>query len=172
MVIAESVKPSHSSFEGEKQQHKHFDREVREMVSAITHRLTDLQKSGSTHQEIEDEHGVRLITLAGTNSGASLRTELDEKTGIHISEADPLAESDALSTFVNSNFQAVNNSILMGGSYSTNDPGVHVDISDFAEHQGHKPEKKGKKGKKKDKKEGHKGDRKEGHKGDRSEHSD
>ncbi|KAK9275291.1 hypothetical protein L1049_022553 [Liquidambar formosana] len=56
-----------------------------------------------------------------------------------------------LRTYVNSNFQAINNSIMLGGSYSTNDPGVHMDISDFFEHNGHKPDKHGKKGKKKEK---------------------
>lgn len=162
MVIAESEKPN--SFEEEKQ-HKQFDREVREMVSAITHRLSDLHKPGSSsHHEVnENEHGARIITLAGTNSGASLRSELDEKIGFH-GEAPP-AEFDALSTFVNSNFQAVNNSIMMGAGYTAHDPGVHLDVSDFVEPHEPKPEKKGKKGKKKKKD-------KEAHSGGPSHHSD
>ncbi|KAK7412471.1 hypothetical protein VNO78_03935 [Psophocarpus tetragonolobus] len=131
--------------------HRHLDREIREMVSAITHRVTDFQKSGSTHHsEKEDEHDTRIITLAGTNDGATLRSELDEKSG-----KTSLGESEALSTFVNSNFQAVNNSIMFGGSYQANDPGVHLDISDLTDQppqsHHHKVEKPGKKGKKKDK---------------------
>ncbi|KAF3434064.1 hypothetical protein FNV43_RR25167 [Rhamnella rubrinervis] len=146
MPIAESVKLNQSNPEGH--QHKQFDREVREMVAAITHRLTDLHKSGSsTHYAVEDDNGARIITLAGNNSGATLRSELDGKTGLE--DELTLGESDALSTFVNSNFQAVNNSMMMGGSYTTNDPGVHVEISDFVEP--HEPKPREWKGKKKDK---------------------
>ena len=147
---SESVKPSHSlSAEGDK--HKQLDREIREMVSAITHRVTDFHKSGSTHHlENDDEHGVRIITLAGNNDGATLRSELEEKsakTSPHGVEPEPL------STFVNSNFQAINNSMMLGGSYQANDPGVQMDISDFTEppHSHHKAEKHGKKVKKKEK---------------------
>ncbi|KAJ1402182.1 hypothetical protein SESBI_28281 [Sesbania bispinosa] len=141
---SESVK---SSAEGEK--HKQLDREIREMVSAITHRVTDFHKSGSTHHlENEDENDVRIITLAGTNDGATLRSELDEKSG-----KSSHGEPEALSTYINSNFQAVNNSIMFGGSYQANDPGVHMDISDFTDppQSHHKAEKHGKKGKKKEK---------------------
>ncbi|XP_027339477.1 uncharacterized protein LOC113853177 [Abrus precatorius] len=137
------------SNEGEK--HKHLDREIREMVSAITHRVTDFHKSDSTHHlENDDERDVRIITLAGTNDGATLKSDLDEKSG-----KTPHGEPEALSTFVNSNFQAINNSIMFGGSYQANDPGVHLDISDFTDpphsHHHHKVDKQGKKGKKKEK---------------------
>ncbi|KAK6941549.1 hypothetical protein RJ641_026926 [Dillenia turbinata] len=108
----------------------------------------DLRKPGSSHQENEDENGVRIITLAGSNIGASMRGELDEKAGPHKVS---LGEPDALGAYVNSNFQAVNNSIMLGGSYSSNDPGVHMDISDLVEQGGIKPEKPGRKGKKKEK---------------------
>ncbi|XP_034711899.1 uncharacterized protein LOC117934344 [Vitis riparia] len=138
-------KPGH---EGEKQ--KQFDREIRDMISALTNRLSDLQqvqKQGSSQQDDEDDRGVRIITLAGSNTGATMRGELDEKPG-HPGLS--VGENEALNTYVNSNFQSVNNSIMMGGSYSTNDPGVHMDISDLVEHHGHKPVKHGKKGKKKD----------------------
>ncbi|XP_057433504.1 uncharacterized protein LOC130726275 [Lotus japonicus] len=139
---SESTKSSPSpSGEGEK--HKHLDREIREMVSAITHRVTDFHKSGSTHHlENEDEHDhVRIITLTGTNNGATLRSELDEKSGKSSSHD----EAETLSTYINSNFQAVNNSIMLGGSYQANDPGVHMDISDFTEPHHHKAEKHEKK---------------------------
>lgn len=149
----ESVNPGHSSnADGEK--HKQLDRGVREMVSVLTHRLADLQqvhKDGSSHSDQDEiEHGVRIVTLAGSNNGATMRGDLDEKSsprhGMSLGEQ----EGEGLSTYVNSNFQAINNSIMMGGSYSTNDPGVHMDISDFIDdHQGHN--KHGKKGKKKDK---------------------
>ncbi|KAJ1404215.1 hypothetical protein SESBI_26682 [Sesbania bispinosa] len=139
-------KPSH----GEGEKHKQLDREIRDMVSAITHRVTDFHKPGSTHHlENEEEHGLSMITLVGTNNGATLRSELDEK-----SENPVHGDPEALSTYVNSNFQAINNSIMLGGSYQANDPGVHMDISDFfTEHQSHhKEDMHGKKkGKKKEK---------------------
>lgn len=146
MPIAESVELNQSNPEGDKR--KQFDREVREMVAAITHRLTDFHKSGSsTHWDFEDDSGARIITLAGTNSGATLRSELDGKTVLE--DELTLGESDELSTFVNSNFQSVNNSIMMSGCYKANDPGVHVEISEFVEPDEPKP--RGWKGKKKDK---------------------
>ncbi|KAJ9706437.1 hypothetical protein PVL29_001780 [Vitis rotundifolia] len=143
-MLPEQMKPG----EGEKQ--KQFDREIRDMISALTTRLSNLQqvqKQGSSQQDDEDDRGVRIITLAGSNTGATMRGELDEKPG---PPGLSLGENEALSTYVNSNFQSVNNSIMMGGSYSTNDPGVHMDITDLVEHHGHKPVKHGKKGKKKD----------------------
>ena len=45
----------------------------------------------------DDEHSVRIITLAGTNNGAILRSELDEKS----SQPDLADEPKALSTYVN-----------------------------------------------------------------------
>ena len=84
-----------------------------------------------------------------------MKSELDEKSS-NPSHGD---EPEALSTFVNSNFQAINNSVMLGGSYQANDPGVHMDISDFStahehHHQSHyhKEERHGKKGKKIEKK--------------------
>ncbi|KAI5660779.1 hypothetical protein M9H77_20102 [Catharanthus roseus] len=145
---------------------KFFDPEIREMISALTNRLANLQhvqmrsgSSSSNHHEKEeeedDEHGVRIITLAGNNVGATMRGEMDQKL---LPEEKMLQQqqdqNEGLSTYVNSNFQAINNSIMIGGSYSSNDPGVHMDISDYVEEQedsddaaGH--EKKGKKKKKK-----------------------
>ncbi|KAL5551450.1 hypothetical protein UlMin_001626 [Ulmus minor] len=163
MPVAEPVKPSGSSSEGGgDQKHKQLNREVKDMVFAITHRLTDFHKSGSgeQHNEEEDEKGVRIITLTGSNTGATLRGELDEKAaGLHGEKPAIGGESEALTTYVNSNFQAINNSIMMSGTYNTNDPGVHVEISDIAEH---KADRKSKKGKKKNK-EAFKSEDKSGH---------
>lgn len=146
---SEPVKLSQSS-SGEAEKHKQLDKEIREMVSAITHRVTDIHKSsGSGSAQDDEDGGVRIITLAGTNNGATLRSELDEKSGQSLHGGEP----EALSTYVNSNFQAVNNSMMLGGSYQANDPGVHLDVSEFTEPQGHreKGEKLGKKAKKKEK---------------------
>lgn len=152
-MASESVKPSQDS-SAPREQHKQLNREIKDMVSAITHRFSDFPKSGSSNlqeDDQDDDHGVRIITLAGTNTGATMRSELDDKA----SPADGfsvLGEPEApLNTYVNSNFQAINNSIMMGGSYATNDPGVHMDISDLFEKKGPKPEKRSRKDKKRDK---------------------
>ncbi|CAI8590969.1 unnamed protein product [Vicia faba] len=142
---SESVKSSQSP-PTEAEKHKNLDREIREMVSAITGRVTNFHKPGSTHHlDNEDEHGARIITLAGTNEGATLRSEMDEKIG---------------------NFQAINNSVMLGGSYHANDPGVHMDIEDFTENpqNHHKTDKHGKKEKKeKEKKKGKESSKSEHH---------
>lgn len=153
-----------STLEGDRMQ-KQLDREIREMVSALINRLAQLQHNpdhvqkqqpaGSSHlhqqlaHESDDEnHGVRIVTLAGSNTGAAMRGEVDDNNarahGHHglghgelLSQNDH--EEDGLSTYVNSNFQAINNSIMLGGSYSSNDPGVHLDISDFLQLPRHTP---------------------------------
>ncbi|KAK8658318.1 hypothetical protein V6N13_036526 [Hibiscus sabdariffa] len=142
----ESSKPDHSSGQGDK--HRVFDKEIKDMISAITPRVCGIHKPGLSHSGDDDgdEHGVRIITLAGSNAGATMRSELDEKSGSPPGIS--LGEPDTLSTYVNSNFQAVNNSIMLGSSYKTNDPGVHLDISDVYEQEGKKSEDKHRRGKK------------------------
>nr|DAD19303.1 TPA_asm: hypothetical protein HUJ06_020766 [Nelumbo nucifera] len=65
-----------------------------------------------------------------------------------------IGEGEAMVTYPNNNFQAINNSIMLVGSYSSNDPGVHMDMSEQIEpqgQQGHRKERKyGRKGKKKE----------------------
>ncbi|XP_022136757.1 uncharacterized protein LOC111008382 isoform X2 [Momordica charantia] len=138
---------AHSSAnDGEK--HREFDRDVREMVSSLTTRLGLIRKGGGGsghHHEVVDDQGSSVITLAGTNTGATMRAELNGKTTKLEGAAGD--ENEALTSYINSNFQAINNSIMFGGSYSGNDPGVHMDISDLHE-EGHKGDKGGAKAKK------------------------
>ncbi|XP_054801157.1 uncharacterized protein LOC129305201 [Prosopis cineraria] len=153
---SEQVRLSQSAA-SDAEKHKQLDREIREMVSTITHRVTDLHKSSGSGsgQNLEDDEdgGVRIITLAGNNTGATLRSALDEKSAqSHGSE-----EPEALSTYVNSNFQAINNSMMLGGSYEANDPGVRLDISEFIEPRSKHREKKHRKKEKKEKKKENKG---------------
>ncbi|XP_010056059.2 uncharacterized protein LOC104444145 [Eucalyptus grandis] len=140
--------------------------DARDMVSAIVGRIFKLQRPGSSQMsEGDDDSGTGIVTLAGNNIGATLKGEMDQKSG------DSDDELDAMITHVNSNFQAVNNSIMMGGSYTTNDPGVHLEVCDFFEHRGkdhHKSEKHGKKEKKKKKK---KKDQESGKSDEHTEHS-
>lgn len=148
----------------EEEKPKKLDHEVRDMVSAIVGRISNLQRPGSSQtSEEDDDRGVRIVTLAGNNVGATLKSEMDEKS------SGPDEELDAMSTYVNSNFQAVNNSIMMGGSYTTNDPGVHLDVSDFVEHREKDHRKPGKHGKEKMKK---KKDQESGKSDQQTEHSE
>ncbi|KAJ6301246.1 hypothetical protein OIU77_015539 [Salix suchowensis] len=132
-----------------------LDRELRDTVNTMTARITDhFHKPGESHhgQESsadEDGHGIRIVTLAGTNTGATMRGELDGQKSNKVPDGVSFGEPDqSPETWVNSNFQAVNNSIMFGSNYSTNDPGVHMDISDAHERHGLTPDHKlGKKGK-------------------------
>ncbi|GAB4852049.1 hypothetical protein Ancab_016242 [Ancistrocladus abbreviatus] len=138
-MAAETVNPSHPSQEAEVTSGKQLDEEVREMISALNNRLANLggihkpSSSSSKHQDA-DENGVRVITLAGSNNGATMRREVDDG-------ATPV-EDDEQGVCVNSNSQAVNNSIMLGGSYTSNDPGVQVEISDVLPPQAQQTDKR------------------------------
>ncbi|KAJ8764827.1 hypothetical protein K2173_010292 [Erythroxylum novogranatense] len=148
------TRPTHQSAsesEGVEWQ-KDIDREIKDMVNSITQHIDGINRPGDSgksphlHEMGEDENGVRILTLAGTNTGATMRTELDEKqskrSGISLDDSEP----DAMDTYVNSNFQSVNNSIMLQSTYKTNDPGVHMDIADtFEQRRGHKQVRKAKK---------------------------
>ncbi|GAB2291320.1 hypothetical protein Dimus_025578 [Dionaea muscipula] len=123
-----------------------LDQEITEMVSALDSRLTtDLQQvqklssssiGNDDEADADHENGTRsIITIAGTNVGATMKgTELQD--GIGRESPDHLQDEPGgvTSTYVNSNFQAVNNSIMLGGSsYTSNDPGVQVEISDHVD---------------------------------------
>ncbi|KAL1212220.1 hypothetical protein V5N11_014416 [Cardamine amara subsp. amara] len=116
-----------SESRGDTEKHKrqqHFDHDLKNMISSLTHMGGD--KAGPSQYE-EEEDGIRVITLSGSNLGATMKTELDNNHGDNHKNGEN--ELDFLSTFVNSNFQAVNNSIMIGAKYETHDPGVHLDIS-------------------------------------------
>ncbi|KAL8053263.1 hypothetical protein ABFX02_05G059200 [Erythranthe guttata] len=137
--------------DGEHHKQKSLDQEVREMISTLTNRLGSIQRShpksssaagGSGPHDDEDDdgdRGVRIITLAGTNLGATMRGgETDENStgpGEQGLARPGQEEEEDFATYVNSNFQAINNSIMFGGTYTTNDPGVHLDISDYYHHR-------------------------------------
>ncbi|MCD9643301.1 hypothetical protein HAX54_030644 [Datura stramonium] len=141
----------------DREKQKQADNDIKDMISSLTKRLASLQRvhkeaAGDSGQNLqgddEDDHGTRIITLAGTNVGASMRGEMDEKAGL---EGVSPGEHEPLKTYVNSNFQSINNSIMLGGSYCTNDPGVHLDISDYVDEQVPTPQGHGnKRGKKSD----------------------
>ncbi|KAK1326409.1 hypothetical protein QJS10_CPA01g02524 [Acorus calamus] len=132
---------------------RRLEHEIRDMVTALTRRLSDLQSVTKGHEE--SDRGMKVITLAGSNMGATMRANLDE-----ISEGDGgiYADDDTtLSAYANSNYQAVNNSIVLDGSCDAEDPGVHIVITDYAstddDHGFHEVEKEHKKEKEKEKEE-------------------
>ncbi|KAL6568862.1 hypothetical protein OROHE_003603 [Orobanche hederae] len=143
-MSTEPTKRGPTSHHAERQ--KTLDREIKELISALNTCLGSIQRSqnpggSSNHsQDEEDEEGVKIITLTGNNLGATMRANMDDKPVIGtqgLGLAQPEQEDPA--TYVNSNFQAINNSIMLGGSYKTNDPGVHLDISDYEEHSEENP---------------------------------
>ncbi|XP_006302890.2 uncharacterized protein LOC17894550 [Capsella rubella] len=117
--------------EKHRRQQQHFDHELKNMISSLTHMGGGGGGGEKAHagpsQYEEEEDGVRVITLSGSNLGATMKTELDNNHGDSHKNGDQ--ELEFLSTYVNSNFQAVNNSIMIGAKYETHDPGVHLDIS-------------------------------------------
>ncbi|CAA7039719.1 unnamed protein product [Microthlaspi erraticum] len=123
------MKLSESRGEAEKhRRQQHFEHELKNMISSLTY-MGGAEKAGPSQygeDENKEDDGIRVITLSGSNLGATMKTELGNNNdhGGDKSELD-----DFLSTYVNSNFQAVNNSIMMGAHYETNDPGVHLEIS-------------------------------------------
>ncbi|KAF8099404.1 hypothetical protein N665_0244s0006 [Sinapis alba] len=117
------MKLSESRGKEEKHRRQHFQHDLKNMISSLTHMGAEKGGSSQYDEKEEDDDGVRVITLSGSNIGATMKTELDNNQG------DNKHELDFLTTFVNSNFQAVNNSLMMGATYETHDPGVHLDIS-------------------------------------------
>ncbi|PUZ46042.1 hypothetical protein GQ55_7G014800 [Panicum hallii var. hallii] len=77
-----------------------------------------------------------VITLAGENSGATMEAAAgDVEDLVVVGNADAEENNDGdnqeeddvvISAYTNSNYQAVNNSVLVSGSCAVNDPGVHV----------------------------------------------
>uniref|UniRef100_A0A1J3EZ17 Uncharacterized protein n=2 Tax=Noccaea caerulescens TaxID=107243 RepID=A0A1J3EZ17_NOCCA len=150
------MKLSEPRNEAEKHHNKrqHFDQDLKNMISSLTHMGGGggAEKAGPSQYEEEEEDkeedGIRVITLSGSNLGATMKTELDNNNHHGDSYKKGDHELDFLTTYVNSNFQAVNNSIMIGAKYETHDPGVHVEISGDVETPSMKAPARGSKGKK------------------------
>ncbi|XP_055827226.1 uncharacterized protein LOC129895526 [Solanum dulcamara] len=77
------------------------DNEIKNMISDLTKRLGSLKNDrnkaalGYSSQSDDDDHGTKIITLAGTNVGASMRGDMEEKLGI---EGDSTEENEVLKT--------------------------------------------------------------------------
>ncbi|RZS22463.1 hypothetical protein BHM03_00055251 [Ensete ventricosum] len=71
--------------------------------------------------------GTRIVVLASENRGAVTKVNSQEMvdTGGVLR-----ADENALAACANSNYQAINNSIVLDESYTAEDPGVHIAVSD------------------------------------------
>ncbi|CAM0908090.1 unnamed protein product [Alopecurus aequalis] len=86
-----------------------------------------------------DEAGAgktTIITLAGENNGAAM--EAADAEDLVVVEAGGEEEEEEeeveVTAYTNSNYQAVNNSVLVAGSCAVRDPGVHVVIVEHVDH--------------------------------------
>uniref|UniRef100_A0ACD5Y4B3 Uncharacterized protein n=1 Tax=Avena sativa TaxID=4498 RepID=A0ACD5Y4B3_AVESA len=89
-----------------------------------------------------DEAGGKtntIITLAGENNGAAM--EAADAEDLVVVEAGGQEEDEEgedeeveVSAYTNSNYQAVNNSVLVAGSCAVRDPGVHVVIVEHVDY--------------------------------------
>jgi len=134
-----------------------LQKETKDDVFDLACRLAELnaQRKVSIGDEktARDELGVTVITLAGENRGATMdlgsekknddgmvdihrgyKLYQDDKNEVGL-EAKPKPKGNArpkgatMSTYVNSNVQGANNSILYNSSCPNRDPGVRLDIS-------------------------------------------
>ncbi|BAF13921.1 uncharacterized protein [Oryza sativa Japonica Group] len=98
-------------------------------VSSILSKLND-HLAGA--DEAKEPAGTSIITLAGENNGATMEVAGDVEDLVVVEaggdEDDDEEEESVVSAYTNSNYQALNNSVLVAGSCAVKDPGVHVVI--------------------------------------------
>ncbi|KAM7257103.1 hypothetical protein ACFE04_012844 [Oxalis oulophora] len=128
-----------------------FHKEIRENISNLVHKVA----TGESKHSL-DEGTVSVITLAGENRGASMHigseshktnhtipihrgyklnpkesseatTDADEISPKSITEEEPETK-----TYINSNAQSINNSIVLNSSVVERNPGVQLELSHYA----------------------------------------
>ncbi|KAM0883509.1 hypothetical protein ACQ4PT_031609 [Festuca glaucescens] len=113
-----------------------------EVNGAVTN-LNDHLASALSGTAGGDEAGGKttIITLAGENNGAAMEAAdaedlvvVEAGGGDHDEDDDGQDEEVEVSAYTNSNYQAVNNSVLVAGSCAVRDPGVHVVIVEHVDH--------------------------------------
>ncbi|XP_020591393.1 uncharacterized protein LOC110032191 [Phalaenopsis equestris] len=131
------------------QSHQQLNRELRDAISILT-------GLGKTRNGDSDD-ALGIITVAGTNKGAVMKMEGPEAAIDQISAAVNRNGREGTEAIANSNYQSMNNSIVIGGSCGAEDPGVHLLVQDYVEgdegddeHHEAKSEEKKKKKKKKE----------------------
>lgn len=118
------------------QQQAQLEHHIHDAISPLTTLSTPSRASSTSlpmrHRRTipgeSTERGVRLITIAGKNKGATMKTDcsevLDSTSGVMYSDA------RTMSAITNSNFQAINNSVMLKDRCVTGDTGVHLVIDD------------------------------------------
>ncbi|VAH24897.1 unnamed protein product [Triticum turgidum subsp. durum] len=98
-------------------------------ASEVSNAITDLNDHLATALGTGDEGKTTVITLAGENDGAAMDAEdlVVVEAGGEGEEGEE-EEEVQVAAYTNSNYQAVNNSVLLAGSCAVRDPGVHVVI--------------------------------------------
>lgn len=73
--------------------------------------------------------GAGLVMLGGGNTGAVTKADgrLLQQLAVD-TQGEMRADETSLSAFANSNYQAVNNSVVVGGHCAVEDPGIHIEI--------------------------------------------
>ncbi|KAF6998598.1 hypothetical protein CFC21_014708 [Triticum aestivum] len=99
-------------------------------ASEVSNAITDLNDHLATALGTGDEGKTTVITLAGENNGAAMDAEdlVVVEAGGEGDEEEGEDEEVHVAAYTNSNYQAVNNSVLLAGSCAVRDPGVHVVI--------------------------------------------
>ncbi|CAN6234172.1 unnamed protein product [Urochloa humidicola] len=108
-------------------------------VSAAVSKLNDHLATALTGGAADAANNNTIITLAGENSGATMdAADVEDLVVVGNADADEEDHDDddgqhqregeevVMSAYANSNYQAVNNSVVVSGSCAVNDPGVHV----------------------------------------------
>ncbi|TVU06840.1 hypothetical protein EJB05_46876, partial [Eragrostis curvula] len=103
-------------------------------VNSAVAKLNDHLATAITGGADAADGSTTIITLAGENNGATMEAAAgDVEDLVVVGNADAEDDDDqeeeeesVVSNYTNSNYQAVNNSVLVAGSCAVNDPGVHV----------------------------------------------
>ncbi|KAJ6817349.1 uncharacterized protein M6B38_412395 [Iris pallida] len=111
---------------GEEHSEHGSNRVLRDTISALTGHLASLGKPGT--EAGVDRGATSYITLAGGNKGAVMKAADSLQEMLQKAAGD-----ERVSAWTNSNYQSVNNSIMIDGECHAEDPGVHIEIMDFLE---------------------------------------
>ncbi|PKU81714.1 uncharacterized protein LOC110097338 [Dendrobium catenatum] len=119
--------------EDEPTQHR-LEQDIRKTISHLTRHLTALHSSVD-HDVPYNRDGVRIITLTGNNNGATMKIDGAAVGQMVETHGMLLGDEKTMRAYSNSNYQAVNNSVLLGGSYTAEDPGIHINFLDFQKEE-------------------------------------
>ncbi|XP_062208791.1 uncharacterized protein LOC133910305, partial [Phragmites australis] len=133
-------------------------RSSRAGVADMVQKISATTPSSSGHKLAAVAAGPTVITLTGENKGASMKIDSvangknvagKERRGhrLDAAEREEAAGAKGLTSFINSNVQVTNNSLLLQSSCSGGNPGVHLKLTTKSKKKdaGGEPGGKGKK---------------------------